>query len=58
MIPFTKPGASEPYSIMGARAAKRALEDARLGYKLVEQAYVGYVYGDSTSGQARCTASA
>src|SRR3978361_697788 len=52
MIPFTKPGASEPYSVMGARAARLALDDARIDYKLVEQAYVGYVYGDSTSGQA------
>lgn len=52
MIPFTKPGASEPYSVMGARAARQALEDARLDYQFIEQAYVGYVYGDSTSGQA------
>ena len=28
MIPFTKPGASDPYTVMGARAAKLALEDA------------------------------
>lgn len=52
MIPFTKPGASEPYHVMGARAAKQALEDAHVDYRLVEQAYAGYVYGDSTSGQA------
>ncbi|PCM43257.1 lipid-transfer protein [Marinobacter sp. ANT_B65] len=52
MIPFTKPGASDPYHIMGARAAKQALEDAGVDYNLVQQAYVGYVYGDSTSGQA------
>jgi acetyl-CoA acetyltransferase len=52
MIPFTKPGASDPYTVMGARAAKLALEDARVDYSLVEQAYVGYVYGDSTAGQA------
>lgn len=52
MIPFTKPGASEPYTVMGARAAKLALDDAGVGYEHVQQAYVGYVYGDSTSGQA------
>jgi acetyl-CoA acetyltransferase len=52
MIPFTKPGASEPYPVMGARAARAALEDAGVDYRLVEQAYAGYVYGDSTSGQA------
>ncbi|MBC5765785.1 lipid-transfer protein [Ramlibacter albus] len=52
MIPFTKPGASDPYTVMGARAAKLALEDAGVDYKDVQQAYVGYVYGDSTAGQA------
>jgi len=52
MIPFTKPGASDPYTVMGARAAKLALDDAGVGYHLVQQAYVGYVYGDSTAGQA------
>jgi acetyl-CoA acetyltransferase len=52
MIPFTKPGASDPYTIMGARAAKLALDDAGVSYAEVQQAYVGYVYGDSTSGQA------
>lgn len=52
MIPFTKPGASEPYTVMGARAAKLALDDAGVDYAEVQQAYVGYVYGDSTAGQA------
>ena len=52
MIPFTKPGASDPYTVMGARAAKLALDDAGVDYALVQQAYVGYVYGDSTAGQA------
>ncbi len=52
MIPFTKPGASEPYPVMGARAARAALDDAGVDYRHVQQAYVGYVYGDSTSGQA------
>ncbi|MBI5257767.1 MAG: lipid-transfer protein [Burkholderiales bacterium] len=52
MIPFTKPGASAPYAQMGAEAARLALQDAGLDYALVEQAYVGYVFGDSTAGQA------
>ncbi len=51
MIPFAKPGASSPYHEMGAQAARAALNDAGLSYDLVEQAYAGYVYGDSTSGQ-------
>ena len=52
MIPFTKPGASESYNTMGARAAQLALDDAGVPYDAVQQAYVGYVYGDSTAGQA------
>ncbi|MDP3672793.1 MAG: lipid-transfer protein [Telluria sp.] len=51
MIPFAKPGASAPYHEMGALAARQALDDAGLAYDDIEQAYVGYVYGDSTSGQ-------
>lgn len=51
MIPFTKPGAHEPYPQMAARATHAALADAGIGYDLVQQAYVGYVYGDSTAGQ-------
>lgn len=52
MIPFTKPGASGPYPTMGATAARRALADAGIDYARIEQAYVGYVFGDSTAGQA------
>ena len=51
MIPFAKPGASAPYNEMGAAAGKMALEDANLSYADVQQAYAGYVYGDSTAGQ-------
>ena len=51
MIPFTKPGANEPYPQMAAKATRQALADAGIGYELVQQAYVGYVYGDSTAGQ-------
>jgi sterol carrier protein 2 len=52
MIPFTKPGASDSYDVMGANAARAALKDADISYDKVQQAYVGYVYGDSTSGQS------
>jgi len=51
MIPFVKPGAGKAYPAMAAQAARAALADARLGYEHVAQAYVGYVYGDSTAGQ-------
>jgi acetyl-CoA acetyltransferase len=51
MIPFAKPGASATYHEMGAEAGRRALADAGVAYEAIEQAYVGYVYGDSTSGQ-------
>ncbi len=51
MIPFAKPGASAAYHEMGAEAGRRALADAGVGYDRVEQAYAGYVYGDSTAGQ-------
>ncbi|MGI9024719.1 MAG: lipid-transfer protein [Burkholderiaceae bacterium] len=51
MIPFSKPGASESYHMMGATAVRAALADAGVDYDAVEQAYVGYVYGDSTCGQ-------
>ncbi|MCT2584616.1 lipid-transfer protein [Actinophytocola gossypii] len=51
MIPFAKPGRSETYDVMGAQAARRALADASVDYAAVAQSYVGYVYGDSTSGQ-------
>ena len=36
---------------MGAQAARLALADAGLEYGAVQQAYAGFVYGDSTSGQ-------
>jgi sterol carrier protein 2 len=51
MIPFVKPGANAPYNVMGAEATRLALDDAGLGYDQIQQAYVGYVYGDSTCGQ-------
>ncbi len=51
MIPFSKPGASAAYFEMGAQAVRLALADAGVDYQHVQQAYAGYVYGDSTCGQ-------
>jgi acetyl-CoA acetyltransferase len=51
MIPFQKPGNNEPYPQMAAAATRVALADAGVEFKLIDQAYVGYVYGDSTAGQ-------
>lgn len=51
MIAFAKPGAHLPYPEMAANAVHAAIEDAGIGYELIQQAYVGYVYGDSTAGQ-------
>lgn len=52
MIPFKKPGTSAGYADMGAEAIRLALADAGMPYDLIQQAYAGYVYGDSTCGQA------
>ncbi len=51
MTKFAKPGASEDYHEMAAKAGRAALEDAKIPYGDIEQAFVGYVYGDSTCGQ-------
>ena len=51
MVPFSKPGASEPYHLMAAEAVRRALKNAGIDYDQVQQANAGYVYGDSTAGQ-------
>jgi NAD(P)-dependent dehydrogenase (short-subunit alcohol dehydrogenase family) len=51
MTPFTKPGVGPAYDVLGAEAARMALADAGVAYTEVQQAYVGYVYGDSTCGQ-------
>src|SRR5512140_3278686 len=51
MTKFAKPGASEEYNVMAVKAATAALQDAKIEYKEVQSAYVGYVYGDSTCGQ-------
>ncbi|MDF0532321.1 lipid-transfer protein [Tsukamurella sp. 8F] len=52
MTKFEKPGSREwDYPDMARESGSKALEDAGIEYRDVEQAYVGYVYGESTSGQ-------
>lgn len=51
MIPFKKPGSSAFYDEMGAQAISMALQDSGIAYADIQQAYAGYVYGDSTCGQ-------
>lgn len=51
MVPFGKPGRSPDFTEMSKSAVRAALADAGLDYRDMQQAYVGYVYGDSTCGQ-------
>jgi acetyl-CoA acetyltransferase len=51
MVPFCKPAASPSYLELGGEAVRAALADAGIGYAELQQAYAGYVYGDSTAGQ-------
>ena len=51
MVKFAKPGASDEYNVMASNAARAALKDAGVPFDQIEQAYAGYVYGDSTCGQ-------
>jgi acetyl-CoA acyltransferase len=52
MTKFEKPGARDwDYPEMALEAGSKALEDAAVPYDRVEQAFVGYCYGESTSGQ-------
>ena len=51
MVKFGKPGRSDPYNVMASQAAQAALADAGVSYDQIEQAFAGYVFGDSTCGQ-------
>ncbi|MFT4128345.1 MAG: lipid-transfer protein [Gordonia sp. (in: high G+C Gram-positive bacteria)] len=52
MTKFEKPGARDwDYPDMAREAGTAALADAGIDYSAVEQGYVGYVYGESTSGE-------
>lgn len=50
MTQFTKPGERD-YTALALEAARAALDDAGVAYPAIEQVFVGYVYGESTSGQ-------
>ncbi len=53
MTKFEKPGSKEgwDYPAMAKESGTKALEDAGISFDLIEQAHVGFVYGESTSGQ-------
>nr|XP_035931161.1 non-specific lipid-transfer protein [Halichoerus grypus] len=53
MTKFMKPGLenSRDYPDLAKRSGQKALADAQIPYSVVEQACIGYVYGDSTCGQ-------
>ncbi len=58
MTKFEKPGrrlnddgSAWDYPDMARESGSKALADAEIDYDRVQQAYVGYVYGESTSGQ-------
>src|SRR5688500_11463854 len=51
MVPFATPSRSATYDVLAEGAVRAALADAGVGLDAVQQAYAGYVYGDSTSGQ-------
>jgi len=53
MTKFEKPG-SRPdwdYPEMAKESGTKALEDAGIGFDLIDEAHVGFMYGESTSGQ-------
>ncbi|QNO25569.1 lipid-transfer protein [Sphingopyxis sp. OPL5] len=52
MVPFQKPSQAGDWDSMAEEAINLALADAGLNYSHVQQAYAGYVYGDSTAGQS------
>ncbi len=53
MTNFEKPGARDwDYPDMAKEAGEQALKDAGVDYDEIEQVFAGYVYGESTSGQA------
>lgn len=52
MTKFEKPGRREwDYPDMGREAGQKAIADARISYDQIEDAFIGYCYGDSTAGQ-------
>jgi acetyl-CoA acetyltransferase len=59
MTKFEKPGSKDwDYPDMAREAGTKALSDAGLTINDIEQAAVGYCYGDSTAASAPSTSSA
>jgi acetyl-CoA acyltransferase len=55
MTKFEKPQTRDwDYPDMARESGTKALEDAGIDYTEIEQAVVGYVYGESTSGNRAC----
>jgi acetyl-CoA acyltransferase len=53
MTKFEKPGRREgwDYPAMAKESASKAIQDAGIAFDDIQEAHVGYVYGDSTCGQ-------
>ena len=51
MVRFTKPGQQKSYREMASTAIQGAVKESGISPSLIEQAYGGYVYGDSTCAQ-------
>ncbi|RJQ78434.1 lipid-transfer protein [Pseudonocardiaceae bacterium YIM PH 21723] len=51
MVPFATPSKSDTYDVLAEGAIKAALADAGIDLSVIQGAYAGYVYGDSTNGQ-------
>ena len=51
MVKFAKPGQQKSYREMASAAILGAVHEAGIDSSLIEQAYGGYIYGDSTCAQ-------
>ncbi|MEP5567422.1 MAG: lipid-transfer protein [Halioglobus sp.] len=51
MVKFAKPGQHKSYREMASTAILGAIQQAGIDTSLIEQAYGGYIYGDSTCAQ-------
>jgi len=51
MVKFTTPSAGKTYDEVGPEAGRLALADAGLTFDEIQQAFVGYIYGDTCCGQ-------
>ena len=51
MVKFAKPGQQDSYRVMASAAIKEAIAEAGIDSAEIQQAYGGYIYGDSTCAQ-------